>query len=225
MTSTAESTGSSAAPGKEALVSAAERLIAERGFHGVAAREVVKESGHKNNSAINYHFGSWQGLLDGIWQRHSVPISRERAERLADIGDNSTLPELVAVYIGPLVNEVARATPSYWARYNEQWLASTPLDVTAAGWTGTLSRVHTPELPELYQLGALLDQIAAQLDWLPADDRRRRVSLMSRFVIVALAAVERDAARETHDPARTDPRWPDVTAELVTLALALLRAG
>lgn len=224
MTKTVDPTGTSASSAKESLVSTAERLIALRGFNGVAAREVVKESGHKNNSAISYHFGSWNGLLDAIWQRHAVPISLTRAQLLARIADDSSLDELMTVYIAPLVDEIATTAPSYWARYNEQWLAGTPLDVATAGRSGSLSEVHTPDLPELHQLGDLLNRMAAQLDWLPENERRRRVSLTSRFVIVALAAVERDAARDPDDPAHIDPHWPEVTAELVTLALALLRA-
>ncbi len=72
--------------GRLALLDAAERLIAHRGIHGVAAREVVKEAGHRNNSAITYHFGSWHGLLDEIWSRHAPRMNAERAALVAAAG-------------------------------------------------------------------------------------------------------------------------------------------
>ena len=39
-----------------ALVRACERLVAERGFKGVTASEVVRLAEQRNNSAIAYHF-------------------------------------------------------------------------------------------------------------------------------------------------------------------------
>ena len=129
---------------KEALVTHAERLVAERGLQGVAVSEVVRAAGQKNNSAVSYHFGSWDGLLDAVWQRHTVAIDQERRELLAGARRDGTLdlPTLVRIYITPIVSELARNQPSYWARFNEQWLACTPLNVFEPG--GTPSSDETP---------------------------------------------------------------------------------
>lgn len=57
-----------------ALVRAAEKLMAERGIDAVSLREVSVEAGQANNSAVAYHFGSRDALIDAILARHSHPI-------------------------------------------------------------------------------------------------------------------------------------------------------
>lgn len=212
----------SRAAARQVLIDTAERLIAERGFHGVSAREVVKESGHRNNSAITYHFGSWDKLLDAIWAHHAQPVNAERAELLSAV-DRDDLRALVAIYVRPLVGEVARHSPSHWARYNEQWLASTPFDIPIVAVDGRLSSIHDPDLPDLHILGKLLQDIGIHAHG-PAATQHRRVSMMCRFVIVALASAERDAAMRADGQPDADHTWDDLADELVTMATALLTA-
>lgn len=57
-----------------ALIRAAEVLFAERGFDAVSLREVSVAAGQANNSAVGYHFGNREGLVDAILARHSWPI-------------------------------------------------------------------------------------------------------------------------------------------------------
>ena len=57
-----------------ALIRAAERLFSERGFDAVSLREVSTAAGQANNSAVSYHFGSREGLVDASLMRHSAPI-------------------------------------------------------------------------------------------------------------------------------------------------------
>ena len=201
--------------GKDALVEAAERLVAERGLHGVRASEVVREAGHKNNSAISYHFGSWQGLLEAVWRRHSEPVSVDRAVLIAaalDRGDYD-LSAMVRGYVDPLVAEIGRHRPSYWARFNEQWLATIALDILALD-AAAVARQPSAEATTVVH--NLFIDIADALTHLPARDRTRRVALMTRYVIAALAAWER----------QDDQSWPldALRDDLVSTALALLQA-
>ncbi|MFD6859724.1 helix-turn-helix domain-containing protein [Rhodococcus sp. NPDC060086] len=189
--------------GRLALLDAAERLIAYRGIHGVAAREVVKEAGQRNNSAITYHFGSWHGLLDEIWSRHAPRMNAERAALLAaaDLEASPPLDRLVHAYVHPLAAQVTRNHPSYWARFNEQWLSTAPLDVLSTPEPATTQADYYPSHDSLDVLSGLLIRIADRLD-LPDADARRRVSLMVRFVIGAFAAFERaDEAGDAPDSA------------------------
>jgi AcrR family transcriptional regulator len=48
------------------LLLTAERLYAERGLDGVSMREIAREAEQKNNSALHYHFGSKEALIDAI---------------------------------------------------------------------------------------------------------------------------------------------------------------
>ena len=46
-----------------AAIDAAEALFAERGLDGVTTREILDAAGQKNQSALQYHFGSREGLI------------------------------------------------------------------------------------------------------------------------------------------------------------------
>ena len=202
---------------KQALVSAAERLVAERGFRGVSASEVVRAAGQKNNSAVAYHFGSWNGLLDAVWTAHSVGINERRVELLtaARGAGPIELATLVSIYIDPLAAELMRSEPSYWARFNEQFLAGAPLNVFDPQ---VAADRHSPEVDTVSVLTDVLNQIIKRLKHLPTADRSRRVALMTRFVIGALAAWERDS--QTGHRQDLD----QLNKELLNLALALLLA-
>lgn len=193
----------------------AERLVAERGLHGVRVSEVVREAGHKNNSAVVYHFGSWEGLLQAVWQRHTEPVAIDRAVFIADAVDRGDydLSAMVEAYVRPIVAELGRNQPSYWARFNEQWLATIALDIFTLD-DKTIARQPRADTTTLVH-NLLLD-IADSLDHLSDAARTRRTALMARYVIAALAAWERgDEGSQSLD---------DLAQDLVSTSLAMLRA-
>ncbi|MCF8572106.1 TetR family transcriptional regulator [Gordonia sp. HY002] len=202
--------------GRTALLDSAEKLIAARGVYGVSAREVVRGAGHRNSSAIAYHFGSWHGLLDAIWARRSPPINAERAALIAAI-DQPDITQLVHAYIRPLTNQVTTHSPSHWARFNEQWLASVPLDVLG-GPAPDGDHSYYPLDDSLDVVSTLLYRIALTLD-LPEVGARRRVGLVVRFVFNAYAAWERD--RENG----TAPEPEEFESEVEHMACAMLGTG
>jgi AcrR family transcriptional regulator len=62
---------------KEELVLAAERLIAVHGLAGVSLRQIGAASGNGNNSAVIYHFGTKDHLVQAIFQ-YRLPRLRAR---------------------------------------------------------------------------------------------------------------------------------------------------
>ena len=52
---------------KEQIVRAAERLFADRGIEGVSLRQIGAAAGNGNNSAVQYHFGSKDQLIQAIF--------------------------------------------------------------------------------------------------------------------------------------------------------------
>ncbi|WP_435278707.1 TetR/AcrR family transcriptional regulator [Rhodococcus yananensis] len=204
--------------GRLALLDAAEKLVARRGIHGVSSRDVLKEAGQRNNSAISYHFGSWHGLLDAIWSRHAPTINTERAALVAAAERDAppTLDRLVHAYVHPLATQVHTSDPGYWARFNEQWLATAPLDALSPPASAARGADYYPSDESLDVLSALLVRIADELGP-PEIAARRRVGLMVRFVIGAYAAYER--AREDGDAPAPD-LFED---EIIALACAMLR--
>ena len=51
---------------REKLIRAAEQLFATLGIDGAQTRDITRLAGQSNPSAVQYHFGSRQGLLDAI---------------------------------------------------------------------------------------------------------------------------------------------------------------
>ncbi|RAJ47014.1 TetR family transcriptional regulator [Kitasatospora sp. SolWspMP-SS2h] len=64
------------------LIRSAERAFAARGVHGAQLREVVRGAGQANPSAVQYHFGSREGLLDAVMAERQRRTERALAERL-----------------------------------------------------------------------------------------------------------------------------------------------
>jgi AcrR family transcriptional regulator len=64
---------------KEQIVRTAERLFGERGLEGVSLRQISAEAGCGNNSAVQYHFGSKDRLLEAIFEyRRPQLLERQR---------------------------------------------------------------------------------------------------------------------------------------------------
>ncbi len=63
------------------LLEAAERLFAKKGFNATTLRELTREAS-TNLAAVNYHFGSKEGLLVQVLDRGLRPINEERMELL-----------------------------------------------------------------------------------------------------------------------------------------------
>ncbi|MDG1203910.1 MAG: TetR/AcrR family transcriptional regulator, partial [Pseudomonadales bacterium] len=60
-------------------------LVAEQGIHHVTLKDIVKEAGQKNPSALQYHFKNLQGLLDAIRDRRSQQAHIKRGELIAQL--------------------------------------------------------------------------------------------------------------------------------------------
>lgn len=69
---------------RDALIAAGERLFAERGIHGASIRDIVRAAGQANDSAVHYHFGSREGLILAICERHITTMEPARAALLAE---------------------------------------------------------------------------------------------------------------------------------------------
>ena len=60
---------------KNALMRAAEKLIAERGIGNVSISDIVAAAEQKNQSALQYHFSNLGGLIDAVLAVRRKPIS------------------------------------------------------------------------------------------------------------------------------------------------------
>lgn len=89
---------------KEKLIKIAEKLFAERGLDGVSLRDITAASGQKNASAMNYHFGSREGLIQAIIDYRITEIDQERQKMLEALdasGQEADLRTLVNIKMRP----------------------------------------------------------------------------------------------------------------------------
>lgn len=66
------------------LLDAAEHLFGERGIHATSLRDLTTEA-NVNLAAVNYHFGSKEGLVAAVLARRADPINQRRNEMLDSI--------------------------------------------------------------------------------------------------------------------------------------------
>lgn len=65
----------------DTILDAAEDLMSERGFNGVSLRSICQAAG-VNLGSVTYHFGTKEGLLRAIYDRHVKPMNARRIELL-----------------------------------------------------------------------------------------------------------------------------------------------
>jgi AcrR family transcriptional regulator len=95
----------------ERIMEAAFRLFAEGGFEAVSLREITAEA-DANIAAVNYHFGSKEGLIATVLERQVRPVSVERLERLNQLegergGREVSVGELMEAFLAPLLTRVS----------------------------------------------------------------------------------------------------------------------
>jgi AcrR family transcriptional regulator len=84
---------------RERILDAAEGLIAERGVGNVSVRDITGAAG-VNTAAINYHFGSKDGLLEALIDRTADRFGDRRTELLHAIPeDGLTLRDVVRALV------------------------------------------------------------------------------------------------------------------------------
>ena len=173
---------------KNALMRAAEKLVAEGGMENLSIREIVAVAKQKNESALQYHFKNLTGLLDAIHSERSEQIQTRRADHLADLLQNAkdpSLRELCLLMIEPTF-QLARADVEF-RRYVKAFgheLAvsySSPLDIVATKGGGGASGQET---------ATLLRKVLPHLD---EQDYRRR---MEAAIMLCSASMFRQARQK-----------------------------
>lgn len=92
------------------LLLTAERLFAEEGLDALSTRRISSEAGQRNNSALQYHFGSKDALLEALLEYRQGPINRRRMvllENLQAQGRTTQLPDLVEAMVLPYLELLA----------------------------------------------------------------------------------------------------------------------
>src|ERR1700687_2488022 len=97
---------------REELMREAERLFGSRGVEAVSLRDIVRAAGHRNESAVQYHFGSKRNLVDAVVAARLQSIEARRLAMLAKIeadGATTNAQRLMAAFVEPLADEALNA--------------------------------------------------------------------------------------------------------------------
>ena len=107
--------------GRELLLVTAERLIGERGVE-VSLREIAAAAGQRNNSAVHYHFGTRDALVEAVVELRQQTLERERLALLArlDTDGRSDLRSLVEVLVAPIFYTPYDEGATHYARFLEK---------------------------------------------------------------------------------------------------------
>lgn len=88
---------------RERLIDAAEVIFARNGFELANLREINRAAGQSNNSALHYHFGNREDLLQAVLNRHRVHIDQNRRELVENLtGTVPGVSDLLVAAVWPL---------------------------------------------------------------------------------------------------------------------------
>lgn len=96
------------------LLTTAERLYAIHGVDSVSTRQISREAGQKNHSALQYHFGNQEGIIAAILRYRMSAVNSYRSEMLSTAKANSSIGDirtLVNIMVRPFAEEL-RFPPS-----------------------------------------------------------------------------------------------------------------
>lgn len=196
------------------LIATAEKLFAQRGLDAVSMREINRAAGQGNASALHYHFGSREALVEAIvaWRMH--PVNQRRNAMLDGMvrGDGIAPQDLARALVVPL-SEVA-AFP-----------------VEENGWLSFLGQIYasgTVDLPGITRrIGSdsslrRLERLArAALPEIPVPILDQRVAILIRQAVHALAEWQRGSpGRPTGGAMRSLPLFAGNLMDMTAAALA-----
>lgn len=193
---------------RERLILAAERLIAERG-PTVPLRDIAAAAGQRNNSAIQYHFGSRDGLIAAIVEHRLATLEVRRLELLAEqAGSAESVHSLLEALVIPMFELSAHHGVGHYARFLEQ--IRTHPAVTDAANLDTAERTS---------VRVIMRGLQRRLPELPPRLRIRRLRALPTLLFALLADHER-AVESGRVTAGDEAAW----GELVDMLAGALTA-
>jgi AcrR family transcriptional regulator len=178
---------------REKLLDAATRAFAEHGVLNASLLDITRQAGQRNRGALHYHFGSRDGVLAAVLERHVGFLAEREGELLGaalETGGSSLVPFIEAI-VRPAV------------------------ELAESGWRGRCCLLIIGELVEedpkslapeiqaaLDRTGGqpIYDAIAERLGSLPEAVKLERLALITGFVLHAVAERARMQGRRRGRP-------------------------
>jgi AcrR family transcriptional regulator len=196
------------------LLDAAARAFARDGVFTASLIDITRQAGQRNRAALRYHFGSRDGVLCAVIDRHAAFLAQREGELLAVARTGDGLEPVIEALVRPAA-ELA----------DSGWRGRCCLLIIAE-LTGEDMATYSPELQAVlartggHDVFALLTERTAGL----ADElRTERFSLMVMFILRAIADRARLLERRTRG-GRPQLETEPFVANLVAMAAAAMAA-
>jgi AcrR family transcriptional regulator len=167
------------------ILDAAERMIADHGIDGTSMRALTAIA-DVNLAAVNYHFGSKDGLVVAVLERRMAPVDAARRASLAAAqAGGGDLDRILAAWLAPLLAALREPDGRFAQVFHRilvepgGWLAAVRQRqrTAAAPWIAALTRLlpghDADDLMEHlhFAAGALAQAVAAEPDASAACDQ------------------------------------------------------
>jgi AcrR family transcriptional regulator len=207
---------------KEALLSTAERLYAERGLDAVSLREITRDAGQKNSTALQYHFTNKEAVVSSIINRRMNDGDARRLEFLHDLeirGKLDDIRSLAAALVEPIA--VGIKSPKRWPGER--------------AWVRFLSEVQRRPEFDLVKLSKTMSDLGLrrvytllgkQLRHVPDVVLRQRFLIAMSQVVHGLAEIDqlqvrRGRSRQRFDVERAIENLIDMTAGALSAPVSI----
>jgi AcrR family transcriptional regulator len=197
--------------GRRQLIDTAERLLDQHGIDGVSARAIAAAAGHRNNAAVNYHFGDRDNLVQTVLERRAFDLDVRRNALLDELETAGTVEPHAALtaLLVPLVELLDDDAGRRYLRVLNQ----------AANHPGFYERATLNFTPSLARGAAHLTPLVAHL---AAALRPHRARLGLGLALFALA--EQARLIDTDPPPRPLLPNDEFLTDLITTTIAYLTA-
>lgn len=204
--------------GKTRLILAGEQLFAENGINGASMREIATKAGQGNHAAVQYHFGSREGLVRAIFDYRMEQMEAERgamlerARAMDRLKDARTILDIIL--LPQLDLHDADGNHSYASFLSQYLLQSRSPEF------GDFSGSEPPHLTEALRL------MRERVDYLPPYVAQRRlisISLMFLNILMRHHGTDEAAFGESFADALEDTMEQIVSS--MCMPLRLLKHG
>jgi AcrR family transcriptional regulator len=201
---------------KARLLDSAARAFARDGVFNASLIDITRQADQRNRAALTYHFGSRDGVLCAVLDRHA-PFLASREGELLDIAMRAPADDL-----GPVVEAIVRPAAEL---ADGDWRGRCCLLIIAELTTEDMAQ-YSHELQEVLartggnEVFALLTE---RTGFLSDSLRTERFSLMVMFILRAIADRARSLERrDRHGRPQLD--YEPFVTNLVSMAAAAMAA-
>lgn len=191
------------------MILVAESLFAEEGIDGVSLRRVAAMAGQKNHHAVQYHFGSRDGLVQAIFDFRMEQMDARRADMLrnaeatGNLDDPRTITDIIFI---PQLSVISNYGDFSYANFLCQYLLRNS-DAEFGRFGGNLPPA----------LARALDLLRSSLGFLSDGAAQRRLITACFMFLNLLAVYTRDL-----ETGRANEEFEDALEDTVRQIVAAL---